>query len=353
MEAASYPGCPQSLNARVADILSRSLIREREKYSSLNSDVKNESELRKILIALIINASFLGPVVVQQRVLQIWEPILGRSHPKMMLIRDCIDNYRTAEDFNLDTTEHDLLALDGTVDAVISSDIEGVRGLETVQDLIHMGDAPADRLLEQLQAIESSSVSGQQIRQETAWLRLGRSRALQGVYYSFIRRFADAEEAFLVIEMRMEHETCVEIKLHRTLWYAEHKTRVGDWDGVRRLMRRAHGVFMANDTPSEFIVHHFPERFSELNTALSAHLPIDKIIFQARNRDLGDFGDVETPDHGPEPMSLTNSVLSPSRLFLPTPVGINSEIDVDAWRQFVHYSSPTQTETPARVICID
>lgn len=58
MEAASYPGCPQSLKARVTDILSRSLIREREKYSSINSDIKNESELCKVIIALKLDASF-------------------------------------------------------------------------------------------------------------------------------------------------------------------------------------------------------------------------------------------------------------------------------------------------------
>ncbi len=367
MEAASYPGCPQSLKARVIDILSRSLIREREKYSSINSDIKNESVLCKVLIALKLDASFWGQLVVQQRVLQIWEPILGRNHPKIKLIRDHIDyDRRTSEPVNIDS-ERDLPTLDAEADALISSDAEGLPEQETFQELIHLGDAPADRLLEQLRAIESPSVSGQQIRQETAWLRLGRSNALIGVYYSFIRHFEDAEKAFLVSEMRIEQETCVEIKLHRTLWYAEHKTRVGDWEGARGLMCRAHEVFMANDTLSEFVVHHFPERFSALCTAVSAQLPIDKIIVQGANQSLSDLGDVETPDHGREPVSPTNpfsaivqspsavehSVLSPSRLFPPTPMGVNSGIDIDAWCQFVHYSSPDQRGTPGRVTCID
>ncbi len=356
----SYPGSPQSLQARVIDILSRSLIREREKYSSMDSEIRNESGLCEVLTALKILAIFWGRVIVKQRVQQIWEPILGRSHPKMKLIRDRIDDdqqlavEKIAVEFPLDI---DLLAAERAADARISSDAEGLPELETFKDLTHLGDAPAYQLLEQFQAIVSFSVFGQHIRQETAWLRVGRSNALLEVYYSFLRHFEDAEKAFRVSEMHMEQEACVEIKLHLTLWYAEHKTRVGDWEGVGTLMLRAHEVFMTNDALSEFVVHHFTERFSTLCAAVSGRLPIDKIII------------VQGPNqgHGHEPTSPTNpfsaiaqslpavehSVLSPSRLFPPTPMGAHSQIDIDAWRQFVHYSSPDQGETPGRVTCID
>lgn len=346
MEAASYPGCPQSLAARAIDILSRSLRRERDKYSRLHPNIENESELRDGLTALKDAANFWVPILVQQRALQIWEPILGRHHPKMALIRDFLHGALVAE-----------FDLDAAYESVDTLDIYGPPGLDPVKDLIHLGDAPAEWLLEQLQAIESSSVSDHPIKQEVALLRLGRSRALLGVYYSFIRRFDEAEEEFQISERHLERETCVEIRLHRTIWYAEHKTRVGDWDGVTGLLCRAHEVFMANDTPSEFVLRHFPEQFAALCSAVSEHLPIDNIVGQAPRLRLGD----------PEPASPGNSVtatfqpsppaedfvLSPSRLFPPTPRGVHSEIDIDAWRRFVHYHPPDQRETPGRVTCIE
>jgi hypothetical protein len=62
----------------------------------------------------------------------------------------------------------------------------------------------------------------------------------------------------------MKYEACVEIRLHRILWYVEYKTRVRDWDSVGMLICQAHEVFMKIDSPSEFVVVHFPDRFKSL-----------------------------------------------------------------------------------------
>jgi hypothetical protein len=220
-------------------------------------------------------------------------------------------------------------------------------------DLFHLDDASPARLLEQLKVLESASVSDQEAWREISLQKLGRSKALLGVYYSFIGRFEEAEAAFQASERHMEHETCVEIKLLRMLWYAEHKTRVGSWKNVWRLMCAAHHIFIANDSLPEFVVHHFPNRFSKLYSAITARLPIDKIINDSSNP-TGDepFGlppqsPVPAPlraSPAPESPAIANSALSLDRLFPSTPRGINGGIDIDAWRKFVQYSAPTSPQ---------
>jgi hypothetical protein len=358
MEAACYPGCPQSLAVRVADILSRSLVREREKYSNSNSEISNETELCKVLSGIKLCARFWGSVLVQQRALQIWEPILGQDHAKMVLLRDTIVEMRYRKPANLDSDIHLIKPAD-TLDLPL--EIGQLAPTTTLGDLLHLGDAPADRLLEKFQAIESSSISGQEIRREMALLRHGRSKALLGVYNSFLNRFGDAEKAFQDSERYMEYESCIEIKLHRMLWYAEHKTRVLHWEGVGRLICQAHEIFMAANSPSEFIIEHFPRRFKLLCLAVSAQTPVDKITSETGHFSRPDC--VQTGNHHSgspshdgsglpqsSPAAAT-SVLSPERLFPSTPRGENARIDIDAWRRFVHFTPAAAT--PTQVTSID
>ncbi len=342
MEAAWYPGCPQSLAARVTGILSASLVRERERYERVdagNDVIENESGLCKILIALKHEAVFWGSILVQQRALQVWEPILGRHDPRVILIRNYLERYRRPKTVAADFGRR-LHRLEES-DAVISSEIEIDRPeMRIVKNMIHLGDGPSDRLFEQARALGSVSTNSQQIRQEIALVKLGRSRALLGVYYSFLRRFADAERAFQTSEEHMERETSTEIKLHRMLWHIEHKTRVGDWTGATTLLGVAHGVFMANHTPSDFIVHHFPARFRRLCDAVARQQSVDEAAGQSSEPGPAGHRGVERRDHAlPD---AEGSVLSSlSRLLPSTPGADNSEIDIDAWRRFVEYSGPT------------
>ncbi|EJT71904.1 hypothetical protein GGTG_11157 [Gaeumannomyces tritici R3-111a-1] len=211
----------------------------------------------------------------------------------------------------------------------------------------------SDQLLEQLQAIESSSASGDRFRREFADMKLARSKALLGVFYSFIGRFSDAERAFEVSEQFMERETCAEIKLHRTLWYAEHKTRAQDWDGAFSLMCRANKVFMGIETASSFVIDHFPGRFISLRWAVSTRTPIDKILNEAGIDDRPFDSHLPSPIPGTpmaahsSPAAAADSVLSPQRLFPPTPRGAQAEVDIEAWRQFVEYTPSEGTTASA------
>jgi hypothetical protein len=76
----------------------------------------------------------------------------------------------------------------------------------------------------------------------------------------------------------MKYEACVEIRLHRILWYAEHKTTVRDWDGVGMLICQAHEVFVKIDSPLGFVVVHFLDRFKFLCQATSKQVPIDEVV---------------------------------------------------------------------------
>jgi hypothetical protein len=136
----------------------------------------------------------------------------------------------------------------------------------------------------------------------------------------------------------MERETCAEIKLHRTLWYIEHKTRVGDWVSAKGLLRRAHEVFMANDTRSDFMMHHFPAQFARLCSVVEGQRSVDEAASQSPELAPAGHIDVERRDHALP--AAEGSVLSLSILFPSTLGGANSEIDIDAWRQFVQYSPP-------------
>jgi len=143
----------------------------------------------------------------------------------------------------------------------------------------------------------------------------------------------------------MKDEACVEIRLHRILWYAEHKTRVRDSDGLGILICQVHEVFVKIDSPSEFVVVvHFPDRFKFLCQDLSKQVPIDEVVNKPLDESAPEHHQSVCPTHihhdtvDRPPSRPTSSIPSPERLFSPTPRGFNSAIDVEAWRQFVHFS---------------
>ncbi|KAL8365631.1 hypothetical protein RB595_004446 [Gaeumannomyces hyphopodioides] len=354
MNAACYPGSPQSLAARIVDILSQSLVQAREAYSMANSEMVNEADLRSLLLHLRKNAEFWMNLLVQQRAVRIWEPILGPNHPKVAQLRHNIAEIRS--DIIAADTD-DTTILEKTREGMLDTPLEICQepSLESVRDLLHLGDAPKDQLLEQLHAIESSSAFGDQCRLEVKNLRLGRSRALLGVYYSFIGQFSDAEKAFEDSERFVEHETCAEIKLHRTLWYAEHKTRIQDWDGALSLMHRAHEVFMNNETAFKFIIDHFPGRFKLLGSAVITRTSIDKVPNEAGIDDsppdsypLSPIPGTPVAAHS-SPAAAAVSFLSPQRLFPPTPRGAHAKVDIEVWRQFVEYTPTGGTTASAGI----
>lgn len=343
MKAADFPGCPQSIIARFTQVLSRFLMRERQKYTHANPQVRSLQELRKTLTALKNSTRWASTLVTQQRAVQIWEPILGPEHPKIKTMRDNIAIMR-ADKRNLDLdsgTSQIRGAEDLLQEAFVPDDIPELR---PIGDFLHLGDgSPAD-LLERFHALENSDISSRQIQQEIALLRYGRSRSLLGGYYSFLGRFNDAETAFQESDRYMKYEACVEIRLHRILWYAEHKTRVQDWDGVGMLICQAHEVFMKTDSPSEFVVVHFPDRFKFLCKAISKQVPIDEVVNEPLDESASEHhrSVCPTPIHHDTadrpPSRPASSIPSPERLFPLTPRCFNSAIDVETWRQFVHFS---------------
>jgi hypothetical protein len=341
MKAANFPGCPQSLIARFTQELSRFLIRERRLYTQTNAQVRSLVELNKTLTALRMNAEWASRLIPQQRLLQIWEPVLGPEHQKIKLIQDQITTMRNGKPTNFEQRPDLIRDVENPAEALIPDDIPELR---SINNLLHLCDGSPDDLLPKFLALESSDISNNQIRHDMRLLQYGRSRSLLGGYYSFLQKFDDAEKAFQESDRCMKYEDCVEIKLHRILWYAEHKTRVGDNEGVGMLIRRAHKIFMDNNNPTEFILTHFPDRFYYLCKAASKQVPIDEVL----DEDLDDDTS-ERHQMGSRPMSVVESspdrpdspeatsIPSPDRLSPTTPRGFNSVIDVEIWRQFVHF----------------
>ncbi|KAH7060370.1 hypothetical protein B0J12DRAFT_736722 [Macrophomina phaseolina] len=196
--------------------------------------------------------------------------------PKIKAMRENIAALRVQAPVDLDKITSGIEDLDDSSEGAFEPD--NVPRMRFIDGLLHLGDGPQDDLLEKLRILENSETSIHKIQEEMALLQYGRSRSLLGVFYSFLSLFDDAEKAFQESDRYMEYEACVEIKLHRMLWYAEHKTRIQDWGGVGMLICKAHEVFMNNDAHSEFIVTHFPDRFRFLVIAASRQVPIDEVV---------------------------------------------------------------------------
>jgi hypothetical protein len=338
VKAAEYPGCPQNLVARIAQELSVFLTRERQKYAGANRGERDLLELRKVLTALNLTSWFYSAVLPQQRALQIWEPVLGADHPKIKLIHDNIALWRLSEMVSLDKQPsliQDLETLSTDV-----WDMDTRPGLAPIADMLHLGDGRPDELLAQFNALKVSDTVGLESRRRMRLLRLGRSRSLLGAYNSFLGRNEEADWAFQESNRYMEYEANIEIKLHRIIWYAEHRTRLREWTGVMQLLREAHGVYMSNQTPSEFVIMHFPGRFECLSKAISAQVAIDEV----KGWDLGTENNTASVAGGDLPMldrdriGYSPAEIRPSdaeALFALTPGGCNFAIDVEKWSQFV------------------
>ena len=337
MRAAEFEGCPQSIAARISQELSRFLMRERQNYIQQ----PNSIEMRKTLTALILSAQFWCRVLVQQRAIQLWEPILGSEHPKIMQLHENIANLEAIEAVDINETWQ-LEIYEASTNKCAA--LGNLAYEPSIEGLLHLEDGSPHGLLKKFEALEKSDITGRQLRQELADLRYGRSRSMLGGYYSFLGRYNDAEKAFQDGIRYMRYETCTEIKLHRIIWHAEHKTRTGSWEEMRNLLREAHTVFMENDKPSDFIVTHFPHRFKILCAAAFEQAPIDRFTNEPENSSVFEHLQPEmapTPiQQGPEPgrFSSPTQMSSHERLFPLTPRGFNCMINVDAWRQFVEFS---------------
>ena len=337
MRAAEFEGCPQSIAARITQELSRFLMRERQNYIQEPDSI----EMRKTLTVLKLSAQFWCEVLVQQRAIQLWEPILGPEHPKIMQLYENIVASETSKPIKIEAPGQ-LEKAEALTDQC--PELSNLTYSPSIQGLLHLEDGSPDDLLKKFDALEKFDITGRQLRQELADLRYGRSRSMLGGYYSFLGRYDDAEKAFQDGIRYMRYETCTEIKLHRIMWYAEHKTRTGSWEDMRNLLKEAHDVFMENDKPSDFIVTHFPHRFEILCTAASEQAPIDRFANELENSSVFER---PQPEMAPSPIqqdlepgrsSSPTQTSSHERLFPLTPRGFNSMINVDAWRQFVEFA---------------
>lgn len=353
MDAASNGGCPHTVATRVSNILSQYLFREREKHriSSLFSAKRGKEALKKVLLGLRMNVRFWGSVVVQQRALQIWEPILGSDHPKIALLHKGLALKREGKVVNLDS-DTGVVKAEGPL--LVRMELDALPSLlrsplEEEDGLFYLGDGPPDQLSSKLEDLERTT--REQCKHATAMLRFGRSRALAGLYYSFAERFTDAHIAFSDSADTLQYETCVEIKLHRILWDAEHRTRIRDWEGAWDFLRRSHKVFLDAESPSMFFSTHFMDRFEALGGAIRQRRPIDRgsgLWDMDRLREQVD--DLQLPASGLESWSVSDPLTSSSsqeprssRVMEFPPASLPSAggsdaitgIDIEAWRDFV------------------
>jgi hypothetical protein len=97
------------------------------------------------------------------------------------------------------------------------------------------------------------------------------------------------------------------------------------------LISKAHNIFMENDSPTEFILTHFPDRFYYLCKAASKQVPIDEVL----DEHLDDVTSERYLQMGSQPVSIlensadrpqspmASSIPSPGRLF-PTPPEVST-----------------------------
>lgn len=349
LEAANYAGCPQSLVARITSFLSHFLMRERERYANDHSKGGDVTKLNKTLAALKMSARYYGQLVVQQRALRIWKPILGLGHPKIRKLSAAISAVRHPKLVDPESDPRLSEVLSPWTGILEPDEIPQLRGASGLRNLMHLEDGPPDQLREKLRVLESSDNTSSEAKREMELLQHGRYQALLGVYHSFLGNFEDAEKAFQESIVHIGYEVCVEVKLHRLLWYAEHKTRVQDWDGVWDLLSQSHTAFMRNEHPSDFIIHHVPGRFESLCKAISKRVPIDKVA--ADDSQIPRAGSLPAPTPGATPLAASSQAASPvislQRLFPSTPGSANFAVDIDAWAEFVQFSPVALAATPA------
>jgi hypothetical protein len=193
MKAAEFPGCPQSIVARFMQEQSRFLIRERQWYSQANERERSLADLGTTLTCLKMNAEWASRLITQQRALQIWEPILGPEHPKILDMYGSIVSMRASKTADLDKETWRIQP-----DEHLSGpyELDKIPQLRSLGNLLHLCDGSPEELLQKFHALEKSSISNDQIQRDFALLKYGRSRSFLGGYYSFLKRFDDAEKAF-------------------------------------------------------------------------------------------------------------------------------------------------------------
>jgi hypothetical protein len=325
MEAASHPGCPQTLSLRFAQELSRRLMIERQTFLALPSDEQSTQELQHIISTLVETTQSWTEVITSQKALEIWQPILGSDNPELTLIRKRLE-------------EHERVP-SPPIDSILWGVGIPARPFQPIQHFLHrQREEPPDKLLELASLLEFSTDNlSSEVEDEMVLLRRGRSYAFLGGYYSFLGHFEKAEQAFQESQKTLEAETCVEIKLHRMLWHCEHYTRVKNWDRVSLLLYESHRVFMAQETASTFVLSHFPDRFRLLCKAVSAWVPIDEVVHDIAIYGRDDPSGSRAQSIHLETPKTPSPVLEVERLF---PLGStdHSTIDVDAWRQYVMFS---------------
>jgi len=214
MEAASHPGCPQTLSLRLTQELTRRLMIERQNYLALPSDEQSMEELQHIIWSLVETTQSYTDIITCQKALQIWLPILGSDNPELTIIRKRLEEHARIPGH--------------PIESIIWAPGVPAAPLQPVQYILHSKhQGPANNFLELAPLLEFSADNLSSVGKDKILLQArGRSHAFLGGYYSFIGHFAKAEQAFQESERTLEAENCVEIKLHRMLWHSEHYTRV-------------------------------------------------------------------------------------------------------------------------------
>lgn len=260
MDAALYAGCPLTLVFRIADILSRSSARLRAR----NNDNEHDNRDLHYILALLENtARYWTNVLVHRRALEMWEPVLGPEHPiSALLVRNLAlmhtnRDATTIVDF-LRGTEGAEISVLGTPPPMLAQPPPPL--WTAVRDLPHLSDTGP-----LAQHIANPAIPGHHPH-HIAHLQLGRERALDALHHHHHpgspNHFMQTHDT----ESSIDEDPCPEIKLHRILWLAEHRHRMGDHAGALALVHKQYSMlFMGGMTdPSEFIVNHFPARFEAL-----------------------------------------------------------------------------------------
>lgn len=334
MDAASHPGCPQTLSLRFTQELSRRLMIELQVYLTLSSDEQSTKELEHIMSTLVETTQTWSEVIICQKVLATWQPVLGSDSPELIIIRRRLEEHKRIINLPIEDVKWDNRG-PGSAFLPIQYSLHRQRG------------GPADKLLELAPLLEFSfSNLSSEVKDEMVLLRRGRSYAFLGGYYSFLGHFEKAEEVFQESQKSLEAETCVEIKLHRMLWHCEHYTRVKNWDRVSLLLYEAHRVFMAQETASTFVLSHFPDRFRFLCKAVSAWVSIDEVV-----HDIAIYSRDNPSDNRAQSTQLgTPRAPSPVpevQILFPLGSTDHSTIDIDAWRQYVMFSPQVSCLVPS------
>lgn len=314
LETVSHPGDLFSMTTRTFDIMSRFVLREREKHRHVDPSEWERLNLKRTLMRLNRLSDFLVGIFLRQELIQMWETVLGREDSRIVALYDTLCGKRISL-ADLDPNHNMADAENGITDPYpqLRNELDA-----DIPPFIRINQRASDRFMIEIRLPKCAP--DQEIQREGRLLCHGRSRALEGVHFSCHGRYADADLAFQDSDQLLEHETSVEIHLYRILWDAEHRTRVGDWAGVGGLICRAHQVYMDNEHPSAFVLHHFPSRFEVLCAAASRRVPVEELD-KDRARPYKSLGSAPASPRVAEEAEEEVSVLSPKGSFPGLQVG--------------------------------